>query len=93
MILRATPDLDEQLAEIKNLVAELKELESAVDKICFLSITDVMKMTGWSRATVSKLFRRPDFPCTDYGKEKQIELTALRRYFSVPRRKERDYVT
>ncbi len=93
MILRATPDLDEQLAEIRNLVAELKELESAVDKICFLSITDVMKMTGWSRPTVEKMFNRPDFPSCDFGKEKIVELTALRDYFSVPRRKERDYVT
>lgn len=90
MILRATSDLDEQLAEIKNLVAELKELESAVDRICFLTINDVMDATHWSRPTVQNLFNRPDFPACDLGKEKVVELTALRRYFSVPRRKEVD---
>ena len=87
------PTIDTEVMKIRSLIEQLEKLGGAVDRITFLTISDVMKLTGWSRPTVEKTFNRPDFPSCDFGKEKIVELTALRDYFSVPRRKERDYVT
>lgn len=55
----------------------------------FITIKDFMEITGWSEKTVQQLFNRPDFPSTDYGKEKKAEIHAVIDYFKIPRRKER----
>lgn len=89
MTLTLSPEIKEQVNELAILVSELSKLEATVKDVRFLKMTDVINLTGWSRSTVEKMFNRPDFPSCDYGKEKVVELTAFRKYFSEPRRKER----
>lgn len=89
MTLTLSPEIKEQIDELTTLVSELSKLETTVKDVRFLKMTDVINLTGWSRSTVEKMFNRPDFPSCDYGKEKVVELTAFRKYFSEPRRKER----
>ena len=59
-------------------------------EVIMYSIKDVMKMTGWSKKTVEKLFNSPEFPSVDYGKAKMVECHALINYFSVRREKAQD---
>lgn len=80
-------DLDEQLDKIKELIKSLKEVEERANLIQFISIKDFVELTGWSEKTVQELYNRPDFPSTDYGKEKKAEVHAIINYFKVPRRK------
>lgn len=65
------------------------EIENEKNELAlkFLSVEDFCKVSGWSEKTVQKLYNRPDFPSTDYGKEKKAEIHAVIKYFSVPRRK------
>lgn len=57
----------------------------------FYTIEDVVLLTGWSLATVQKLFNDPHFPATDYGKNKLVEAHALVKFFSERREKKGDY--
>lgn len=51
-------------------------------EVKFYTIADLIKMTGWSEATVQKLFNDPKFPSSDFGKAKVVEAHALIDYFS-----------
>lgn len=87
MIINIDTNLDEQLDKVKELLHCLKEIEKTSDILRFITIKDFSKITGWSIATVQILYNRPDFPSTDFGKEKKAEIHAIVEYFKVPRRK------
>lgn len=57
-------------------------------EVKFYSIADVKKLTGWSEATVQKLYNDPSFPATDFGRTKLVEAHALINFFSKRRTKE-----
>lgn len=59
-------------------------------EIIMYSINDLVEMTGWSHATVEKLFKDPKFPSIDFGKRKLVENHALMQYLSVRREKAHD---
>ena len=80
-------NLDEQVEKVKELMHYLKEIEATTDLLKFISIKEFSKITGWGERTVQELYNRPDFPSTDYGKEKKAEIHAIVEYFKVPRRK------
>lgn len=58
-------------------------------EVRFYSISDLVKMLGWSEATVKKMFNDPGFPASDFGKRKVVEAHALINYFS--RRHSREF--
>lgn len=80
-------DIDTQLAKIQELVTALKELKETSQLIRFVTMTEFCNLSGWCMSTVKALYNRPDFPSSDYGKEKVAEVHAILKYFSVPRRK------
>ena len=88
MIINIDTNLDEQLDKIKELLLYLKKIEKTTDLLKFISIKEFAEITGWSLPTVQNLYNRPDFPSTDYGKEKKAEIHAIVEYFKVPRRKQ-----
>ena len=79
--------LDKQLDKVKEILHYLREVEATSDLLRFISIKEFAEITGWSVPTVQNLYNRPDFPSTDYGKEKKAEIHAIVEYFKVPRRK------
>ena len=81
-------NIDEELAKIKELVANLNEIKEKANLIQFISIKEFSNITGWSEKTVQKLYNRTDFPSTDFGKEKKAEVHAIIEYFKVPRKKD-----
>ena len=80
-------NLDEQLNKAKELLLCLKEIERTTDVLRFISVKEFSEITGWCVPTVQNLYNRPDFPSTNYGKEKKAEIHAIVNYFKVPRRK------
>lgn len=80
-------DLENYITEIKELILKLEELEKKIEFIKFLNIKEFAKVANWSEKKASELYRRPDFPSCDFGKEKIAEVNAIIKYFSVPRRK------
>ena len=79
-------DLQEQINQLNALLEKMSQVEDKTKEITFLTVSELAKMTGWSKTTVRELFNRKDFPCCDFGKEKIAEINAVRAYFSVPRR-------
>lgn len=56
----------------------------------FLTIEDVMEITGYSKTTVLKLFNMKEFPACDFGKGKIVSEEAFWNFFSE-RRVKADY--
>lgn len=79
--------LEQLVDEIKSVVAKVEKIETVLTEPKFYSIEETAKLLGWSAPTVQDLFNRGDFPSCDFGRKKVVELTALKNYFSVPRRK------
>lgn len=78
----------EQLTDkIIEVVEKVEKIETSITQPKFYSICEVAKILGWSEPTVQDLFNRRDFPSCNFGKRKVVEMTALKNYFSVPRRK------
>ena len=51
-------------------------------EVKFYKISDLMKLLGWSEATIQKLFNDPKFPAANFGRNKVVEAHALIDYFS-----------
>lgn len=51
-------------------------------EVKFYTISDLMKLLGWSEATIQKLFNDPKFPAANFGRNKVVETHALIDYFS-----------
>lgn len=80
-------DLELKIEKLKELLNLLKEVDKQTINLCFVGIKEIVESTGWNKKTVQDLFNRPDFPSTDFGKEKKAEIHAVINYFSVPRRR------
>lgn len=75
------------MEKLKELIKTLDEVKEKTNMIHFISIKEFAKITGWSEKTAQEVYNRPDFPCTNFGKEKKAEIHAVINYFKVPRRK------
>ena len=80
-------DIDLEIEKIKELVRHLELVKEKTNMINFISIKEFSEITGWGEKTVQELYNRPDFPSTNFGREKKAEVHAIIQYFSVPRRK------
>ena len=93
MKLNIESNLDEQIEKLNEIIRKAEEAEAKVITLRFLSIKELSEITGWCTKTVQELYNRPDFPSTDFGKEKKAEISAVKEYFKVPRRiKEQKYI-
>lgn len=87
--LKVETSISNELSEVRELIEELQQLEENVVMLKFLTINDFAEISGWSLPVVKALFNREDFPACDYGRKKVVEISAAKKYFSVPRRKEK----
>lgn len=86
--MQTTIKLDTYIDKLQEVSELLKQIDTQVDKLRFITIKEFSEITGWAPATVQNLYNRPDFPSCDYGKEKIALLSAVIKYFEVPRRRE-----
>lgn len=57
-------------------------------EVKFYTISEIVRMSGWSETTVQRLFNDPKFPSADYGRLKVVEAHALIDFFSKKHQKE-----
>lgn len=81
-------DIDSQIEKLERAVELLNQVKENSIGLKFLTVEDIMNVTGFSKATVEKLFKDPEFPSCNYGRAQVAELNAVIEYFSVPRRRE-----
>lgn len=78
-------DMKREVLELTDLVVNLQKSITDVKECAqFLTTEDVAELTGMGIAQVRELFKRPDFPYTDYGKGKMVMLKAFVEYFMKP---------
>ena len=86
--MKVTTNVVDELATAKELLDVLQRIENVAEKVQvqlgFLTIKDVVKLTGISEPQVQRLFRRKDFPVCDYGKQKVVSIEAFNEYFKHP---------
>lgn len=80
-------DIETKIDQLSQLVNDLKQIDKESIRLCFIGSEELAEYTGWSKKTAQAIFNKPDFPSTDFGKEKKAEIHAVINYFSVPRRK------
>lgn len=68
----------QELLELFNRIE--KKAEQLKGAMKFMTIKDVMELTGYSEPTVQKLFNRPDFPAWEIGKNKLVFAPAFYEY-------------
>lgn len=73
--------------KLQNITKNIERLDEAK----FYTVEDVMKMTGYGKATVLKIFNRPDFPCCNSGRRLIVSAYAFWDYFNKPV-KEGDFI-
>lgn len=79
--------ISSELDKVKELIKSLDEIKEKANLIQFVGIKEFAEISGWSESTVQDIYNRPDFPSTNFGKEKKAEVHAIIEYFKVPRRK------
>lgn len=84
-------NIENSLETARELNTILDEIEAKSNLLLFLTTEDIQKATGFSKKTVERLFKDPEFPSCDYGKGQIVELHAAIKYFSVPRRKDESF--
>ena len=83
--MKITTNAASELATATELLETMNKIEEKAQQLNrefrFLTVEDVMQLTGYSKPTVLAIFNRPDFPACDYGKNKIVFLPAFYDYF------------
>ena len=85
-----TDDFRKVLEQIFDCIEETKNTSDTAliqSPTNFLTVKEVANLMGMSEYQARKMFHDPEFPCCDYGKNLVVEDSALKHYFSKPRRK------
>ncbi|WP_455492766.1 helix-turn-helix domain-containing protein [Eubacterium sp.] len=75
---------DELTDELINKLQLLEQYAKAVNDECFYDVSDVMRLTKYSKPTVLAMFNRKDFPTCTVGRRKIIKKSAFWKRFDEP---------
>lgn len=75
---------DEMISELTDEIKQLDQYAKAVNDECFYDVSDVMRLTGYSKPTVLAMFNRKDFPTCTVGRRKIIKKSAFWKRFDEP---------
>ena len=87
MITQINVDTKSILEDTQKILLNLEKANKETTKLRFITIKELQEALGCSQATAQEYFNMPDFPATDFPKEKKAEINAVIKFFSVPRRK------
>lgn len=74
----------EMTDELINKLQLLDQYTKAINDECFYDVSDVMKLTGYSKPTILAMFNRKDFPTLSTGRRKLIKKSAFWKRFDEP---------
>ena len=72
---------EEMISELTDEIKLLDQYTKAVNDECFYDVSDVMRLTGYSKPTVLAMFNRKDFPTCTVGRRKIIKKSAFWKRF------------
>lgn len=75
---------EKMISELNNKINQLGQYTKAVNDECFYDVSDVMRLTGYSKPTVLAMFNRKDFPTCTVGRRKIIKKSAFWKRFDEP---------
>ena len=75
---------EEMISELTDEIKLLDQYTKAVNDECFYDVSDVMRLTGYSKPTVLAMFNRKDFPTCTVGRRKIIKKSAFWKRFDEP---------
>lgn len=75
---------EEMINELTDEIKQLDQYAKAINDECFYDVSDVMRLTGYSKPTVLAMFNRKDFPTCTVGRRKLIKKSAFWKRFDEP---------
>lgn len=75
---------EEMINELTNDIKQLDQYTKAINDECFYDVSDIMRLTGYSKPTVLAMFNRKDFPTCTVGRRKIIKKSAFWKRFDEP---------
>ena len=74
--------IDELIISVEKLNEKLRETDENVINITFVSPSEFSKLYGCSLKIAQHIYSLPDFPSSDFGKEKKAEIHNVLEYFN-----------
>lgn len=81
-------DLNELNSGLEILINQIMQLKYLINytaedlnKIKFIGPEDFAAIYGCSIKTAQKIYTLPDFPSSDFGKQRKAEVTEIKKYF------------
>lgn len=87
MKVNISTDIDENIQKLNEMLQKLELVEDKSKMLNFITISQFAEIRGVSLKTARDLFNEPTFPSEDYGKNKVVELQALKEWYMVKRSK------
>ena len=80
-------DIDLNISKLNEMLEKMKLLEDKSKMLNFITIQEFAKIRNCSIKTAQDIFNDSSFPSENYGKQKVIELEALRQWYMKKRDK------
>lgn len=80
-------DIDLNISKLNEMLEKMKLLEDKSKMLNFITIQEFAKIRNCSIKTAQDIFNDSSFPSENYGKQKVIELEALRQWYMQKRDK------
>lgn len=90
MTLEINTNTEAELQKLNEYLIKCEEVEEKTKKIHFVTIKEFAEMRGCSLKIAGDIFKLPDFPSEDFGKEHVVSIEALRNWY-MQKRKKSDY--
>ena len=81
MTINIETDIDTQIKKLDEMLKKIELLEDKSKMINFITIDEFAKLRNCSKSTAQKIFRQKSFPSEAMGKQKVIELEALKKWY------------
>ncbi|MCL2354573.1 MAG: hypothetical protein FWC68_01535 [Oscillospiraceae bacterium] len=85
--IKAETEIDLNIRKVEEILKKLQLLEDKSKMLTFITIQEFAQLRKCSIATSQKIFNLEGFPSESIGKNKVVELNALRQWYQKQNRK------
>ena len=93
MTINIANDIDLNIRKLDEMLEKMKLIEDKSKMLNFITIQEFAKIRNCSIKTAQDIFNDSSFPSENYGKQKVVELEALRQWYMKKRNKNESYQT
>lgn len=80
-------DINSNLKLLDEMLEKIKQIEENSRMLTFITISQFAEMRHCSITVAERLFNEPTFPSENYGKQKVVEISALKNWYMQKRDK------